>query len=281
MTEAIQDRLWNPTMADSKIVLITGANTGIGYQVVRALYSADKPYSVIVGARSLSKAQDAIRAIQTEFPASSNKLTPLVVDVESDESIEKAYAEVQGTFEKVDALVNNAGAQFDPLIASNKLTLREAWNKSWDVNVTGAQVLTSTFIPLLLKSTDPRLLFVSSGTSRLTSNDGLFLPIDRSPGAGWPKSKAEINAASYRSAKTGLNMMMREWERTLKNDGVKVFAISPGFLATGLGGLGAEALKRFGAAEPEVAGPLFRDVLEGRRDGDAGKIVNRDGVQGW
>ncbi|KAL4996065.1 hypothetical protein BDV10DRAFT_173065, partial [Aspergillus recurvatus] len=268
-------------MANAKIVLITGANTGLGYQVVRALYGADRPYSVIVGARSLSKAQDAIRAIQTEFPASSNKLTPLVVDVESDESIEKAYAEVQGAFAKVDALVNNAGASFDVLIASNKLTPREAWNKSWDVNVAGAQVLTSAFVPLLLKSTDPRLLFVTSGASTLNGSESRTLPLDQSPEAGWPKSNSGLSAASYRSAKTGLNMMMREWERTLKNDRVKVFAISPGFLATGLGGIGAEALKRFGAGEPEIAVPLFRDVLEGRRDEDVGKIVNKDGVQEW
>ncbi|KAL4977675.1 hypothetical protein BDW66DRAFT_165531 [Aspergillus desertorum] len=249
--------------------------------VARALYSADKPYSVIVAARSLSKAQDAIRAIETEFPASPNKLTPLVVDVESDESIEKAYEEVQGTFGIVDALVNNAGAQFDSLIASNKLTPREAWNKSWDVNVTGAQILTSTFVPLLLKSTDPRLLFVTSGTSTLIGSESRTLSVDRSPEAGWPKSKAGISAASYRSAKTGLNMMMREWERTLRNDGVKVFAISPGFLATGLGGMGAEVLRRFGAGEPEVAGPLFRDVLDGNRDADVGRVVKRDGVQDW
>jgi NAD(P)-dependent dehydrogenase (short-subunit alcohol dehydrogenase family) len=49
---------------------------------------------------------------------------------------------------------------------------------------------------------------------------------------------------SYRSSKTGLNMLMREWAKILKNDGVKVFAISPGFLATGLAGVGAEQLKK-------------------------------------
>jgi NAD(P)-dependent dehydrogenase (short-subunit alcohol dehydrogenase family) len=133
----------------------------------------------------------------------------------------------------------------------------------------------------LLKSADPRLLFVTSGTSILNRSEGFALPIDRSPEPGWPKSKAAIDVASYRSAKTGLNMMMREWERTLKNDGVKVFAISPGFLATGLGGLGAEALRKFGASQPETAGPLFRDVIEGRRDADAGRIVKKDGVQEW
>ncbi|RDW67273.1 putative short chain dehydrogenase [Aspergillus mulundensis] len=267
-------------MSDTRIVLITGANTGIGYQVVRALYSADKAYTVLVGARSLSKSQDAISAIQTEFPESTNKLAPLVVDVESDESIERAHDEVARTFGRVDALVNNAGANFDSLIPS-KLSPRQAWNKSWDVNVTGAQVLTSTFIPLLLQSTDPRLLFVTSGTSTLIGSQRRNLPVDRSPEAGWPKSAAGISAASYRSAKTGLNMMMREWERMLKNDGVKVFAISPGFLATGLGGVGAQQLRAFGAGEPEVAGPLFRDVIEGRRDGDVGRVVSRDGVQEW
>ncbi|KAL4900858.1 hypothetical protein BDW74DRAFT_161228 [Aspergillus multicolor] len=269
-------------MSDAKIILITGANTGIGYQVVRALYSADKPYTVLVAARSIAKAQDAIRSISAEFPESSNKLSPLVVDVESDESIENAYQEVQREFGRVDALVNNAGANFDALIASKTLTPRAAWAKSWDVNVTGAQILTSTFIPLLLKSTDPRLLFVTSGTSTLLGSERRNLPVDRSPEAGWPKSNSGvISAASYRSAKTGLNMMMREWERILKNDGVKVFAISPGFLATGLGGAGPEQLRKFGAGEPEVAGPLFRDVLEGRRDGDVGRVVNRDGVQEW
>ena len=57
---------------------------------------------------------------------------------------------------------------------------------------------------------------------------------------------------SYRSAKTGLNMLMREWYRLLKNDGVKVWAISPGFLATGLGGIGAETLKKVSCSLREL-----------------------------
>lgn len=101
-------------MADAKVILITGANTGIGFQVARALYSADRAYSIIIAARSLSKAQDAISEIQSECSSSSNKLTPAVLDLESDESIEKAYDEVKGTFGKVDALVNNAGRNTIP-----------------------------------------------------------------------------------------------------------------------------------------------------------------------
>ena len=67
--------------------------------------------------------------------------------------------------------------------------------------------------------------------------------INGSPPAGWPKEPMVNWITSYRSAKTGLNMLMREWYRILKNDGVKVWCISPGFLATGLAGVGADRLK--------------------------------------
>ncbi|KAL2868947.1 putative short chain dehydrogenase [Aspergillus lucknowensis] len=265
-------------MADSKIILITGANTGIGFEVVKALYSADKPYTVLVGSRTASKAQDAISAIQTEFPSSTNQLVPLVVDIESDESIQKAHDEVASKFGKLDALVNNAGAQFDRDITSGALTEREAWNKAWNVNTAGTQVTTTTFTPLLLKSGDPRILFVTSGASSLNNTVHRKLRMDHSPDAGWPKTG--ISVTSYRSAKTGLNMLMREWDRLLKNDGVKVWAVSPGLLATGLGG-SVQAMKAMGAEDASVAGPFFRAILEGERDGDVGRVVTRAGVQEW
>jgi NAD(P)-dependent dehydrogenase (short-subunit alcohol dehydrogenase family) len=71
--------------------------------------------------------------------------------------------------------VNNSGGQFDPQVDSADLTMREMWNKSWDVNTTGTHILTHTFLPLLLKSFDPRLLFITSGTSSLTESENLTL----------------------------------------------------------------------------------------------------------
>ena len=76
-------------------------------------------------------------------------------------------------------------------------------------------------------------------------------------------------------------MMMREWCRLLKEDGVKVWCISPGFLATSLTGGDIEAAKKMGAGDPEVAGPFIRGVLEGQRDADVGKVITRAGVQAW
>lgn len=76
--------------------------------------------------------------------------------------------------------------------------------------------------------------------------------------------------------------MMREWHRALENDNVKVLTISPGFLATGLGGRGAEGNKSAGGQDPRLGGEFVRLVVEGGRDGDAGKVIMRDGVvQPW
>lgn len=134
------------------------------------------------------------------------------------------------------------------------------------------------FVPLLLESINPRILFIASGTATLTGQRAEKLPLDRPPPRGWPKQ--HLHWSSYRSAKTGLNMMMREWTRLLKEDGVKVWAVSPGLLATGLGG-DRDALKKMGAHDPEVGADLIRHVIEGGRDDDVGLVVNKDGVQAW
>lgn len=139
--------------------------------------------------------------------------------------------------------------------------------------------MTSKFVPLLLESHDPRLLFITSGSATLSGSDDVALGFNQSPPKGWPKP-ATFNLAAYRSAKCGLNMVMREWHRILREDGVRAWCLSPGLLATGLGG-NPELLKQLGADDPAVAGPFVRSVLEGQRDGDVGKVISRDGVQPW
>ena len=159
------------------------------------------------------------------------------------------------------------------------MTRRQMWNKTWDVNVTGTDLMTETFVPLLLKSANPRLLFIASGTSSLANTQDPKIPIDFKPEAGWPKPPQASWVTAYRSAKCGMNMLMREWNRLLGNDGVKVFACSPGMLATGLGGVGPERLRQMGAIEPEVGANFLRDVVEGKRDDDVGLVIGRNRVQ--
>lgn len=75
-------------------------------------------------------------------------------------------------------------------------------------------------------------------------------------------------------------MVMLGWHWILQNDGVKTWCISPGFLATGLGG-DAELLKKMGAGDPSIGGQFIKDVIEGQRDADVGKVINRAGIQPW
>lgn len=167
---------------------------------------------------------------------------------------------------------------FDVEVLSGRMSMREAWNKSWNVNTTGTQIMTHTFVPLLLKSSDPRLLFVTSGTSSLAETETEELWLNKSPAKGWPKQA--IAFPGYRSSKTGMNMMMREWSRVLTEDGVKVWCISPGFLATGLGA-GQESNKKMGAGDPAIGGNFIKDVVEGKRDQETGKIIRIDSIQPW
>lgn len=76
-------------------------------------------------------------------------------------------------------------------------------------------------------------------------------------------------------------MLMLTWHWLLKENGVKTWAISPGFLATHLGG-DQEKLKQLGAGEPWLGGDLIKRVIEGERDADVGKVVAQNGkVQEW
>lgn len=264
----------------ARVVFITGANTGIGFQIVRALYSSSKEsYQILLGSRSLANAQNAINAVKAESPSSHSTIVPVQIDIEKDDSIQAAYSQIESEVGKLDILVNNAGAQFDAQFSEGKITERELWNKTWDVNVTGTQIVTTTFVPLLLRSADSRLIFVTSGTSTLEYTENLAWGVNHIPAKGWPK-QGFFGMPAYRSAKTGLNMMMREWYRILKDDKVKVWALQPGFLATGL--VGDEMTKSIGVpGDPATAGPFVLGVIEGERDGDVGRVLNRTGIQPW
>ncbi|KAK5121443.1 hypothetical protein LTR85_005276 [Meristemomyces frigidus] len=272
-------------MAEKQVIFITGANTGLGYEVVKSLCKASKAYDILIGSRSVEKGEEAAAKLAKEVPETPSTLSVIQIDVTSDESIQKAVDHIKSKHGKLDVLINNAGGSFDRELQAGKLTMREAFNKSWDLNITGAQVLTSLSMPLLLKSSDARLMFVTSGTASLAETENFDHPalarINASPAAGWPKDEGMNPITAYRSAKTGLNMLMREWYRLLKNDGVKVWAISPGFLATGLGGIGAETLKSIGARDPSEGGNFMKDVVEGKRDHEQGKVIRVSMIQSW
>ncbi|KAK4684319.1 hypothetical protein P7C73_g5865, partial [Tremellales sp. Uapishka_1] len=214
------------------IVLITGANTGVGYETAVALLRSTHAYLLLVGARSEEKAQAAVDKMKADVGTTRSSLATVVVDVCSDASIAKLAEEIGNKYGRLDVLINNAGQSLD---LNPGLSTREAFQKTFDVNVAGAHILTQALAPHLIESPSPRLIFVSSsmGTFAEATKKSHINP--ELP-AGWPKPWS-FELPSYRASKTALNMIMRDWYRILKNDGVKVWAVSPGFLATDLGGV--------------------------------------------
>ncbi|OAG39506.1 hypothetical protein AYO21_06334 [Fonsecaea monophora] len=251
-----------------------GGNNGIGYETVKALLQSNQRYHVLMGSRSLEKAQRAMEKLHEECIGSANTVEVLQVDLNSDESIEMAFDQVKTKLGQIDALINNAGATFDLAFVAGEVSLRDSFMRSYNVNVAGTNVLTWKFMPLLLKSPDPRLIFVT-GLSNVTQASRSYFPTPPQP-AGWPK-KIDFETIGYRCSKTALNMLMVDWNHKLKADGVKVWAVGPGFLETDLGNARLLA-KEMGAKHPSIGGEFIKSVVEGARDDDVGKIVVKDGI---
>ncbi|EIW66876.1 hypothetical protein M231_07625 [Tremella mesenterica] len=280
-------------------VLITGANSGLGLALARALLDSSEVYHVMLACRSLEKGHHAIAQLNDEFQhrfADGRGARIVVLDVNDDDSLRRAYHHVLIKEQGLDILVNNAGAQFDHLSVSGQMSIRESFTQTLAVHVSSPHVVTNTFAPLLIESTHPlkAVLFVSSRSASLANHEAKVMAEDQAPGPGWPKSdqyyihksKDDNNHGpgliipAYRTAKCAESMLVREWARVLENDHVRVFGVSPGLLVTNLG-KGAAFLSRLGGEDAMVGGVFLREVIEGSRDKDVGKVVGRKGVQPW
>ena len=96
-------------MSSTPILLITGANTGLGFETVKALCQSSKAYTILLGGRSLDKATAAAQNARTEFPQSPSTITAVQIDIEEDESISRAFEHVASQYGRLDVLINNAG----------------------------------------------------------------------------------------------------------------------------------------------------------------------------
>src|SRR5690606_2530582 len=140
-------------MLKNKICLITGANTGIGFETAKNLCSQGA--TTILVCRSEEKARDAIKKIKKGFPEA--KADFAVADLSSQSQIRKLAEELRSKYEKLDALINNAGSWFSDF----QLTEDQA-ERQWAINHLAPFLLTHLLLPVLKQSEDPRIINISS-----------------------------------------------------------------------------------------------------------------------
>jgi NAD(P)-dependent dehydrogenase (short-subunit alcohol dehydrogenase family) len=160
---------------------------------------------------------------------------------------------------------------------------REAWNGSYNINVTSTQIFTHAMMPLLFaaasSTVQTRILFVSSeaGSHAWHKNNPEIMG-NKPLAAGWPKEPT-FSITSYRSSKTAMGMMHREWCRVLANDHIMCHLVCPGMVATNLGGGNPVYAREMGAQDPALSGAFFRDVVEGKYEeygGLNGRLISQD-----
>ena len=192
-----------------KTAVVTGGNRGIGLAICRGLLA--EGYQVILTARSPENGQAAVAQLSTE----SNSVSFLELDMDSDASIAKAADRLSQDIAKLDVLVNNAGIYPDKG-ASILTVTRELLIRTANTNSYGPVKLIQEMLPLLEKADTPRIVNVSSGNGQL---NGL-----------------STSVPSYSLSKLALNGITILIADALRNRGIAVFAMCPGWVRTDMGG---------------------------------------------
>lgn len=191
--------------------LVTGANSGIGLETVRAL--AGKGERVIMAVRDVGRGEAAKAKVLAEFP--SAQLEVERVDLLDLESV-RALAE---RVTSVDVLINNAGLGTAPL----SLTKERVYSQ-FGANHLGHFLLTALLLPKLEKGSDPRVVTVSSGFGKRGTLDLENLDGSRGYGQG----------RAYMQSKLANALFGAELDRRLRSTGSKVksLVVHPGVAAT-------------------------------------------------
>ena len=143
---------------EGKVTVVTGANSGIGYEAARAL--ADKGARVVMACRNLDKANEAARTIRRKNPNASVEVMKLNLgDLELVRHFAKDY---KARFDRLDLLINNAGVMVPPYGKT-----KDGFEMQFGVNHLGHFALTGRLMETLLDTPGSRVVTVSSGAHRM------------------------------------------------------------------------------------------------------------------
>ena len=215
-------------------VLVTGANRGLGLEFARQ-YAADG-WTVIACCRKPGEAK--------ELKKLAGPVEVEALDVGDDAQIAALSKRLKGR--AIDVLINNAGI-YGPRSGTNTA----AWLEVFRVNSIAPLHLSHALADNVAQSEQKRIVSISSGMGSIGGNDS-------------------ASDYVYRSSKAALNMAMKGLSNELKDRGVIVAVLSPGWVKTDMGGRGAPL-----EAADSIAS--LRRVIAGLKRKDSGSFFSHDG----
>ena len=203
-----------PAPSQRPVAVVTGGNRGVGLEICRQL--AVVGYAVVLGARDLRKGELAAKEIDPE----GERITPCHIEVDNSVNIEQFAAWVKDRYGRVDALVNNASAPPDLWAIAGNTDLSPV-AEALDITLFGAWRVTQALLPLLRRSSRPRIVNVSSEGGSIALMSG-----------GRP---------AYSVSKAALNALTKLLAGELHRDGILVNAVCPGQMPNAGGRPGARS----------------------------------------
>jgi NAD(P)-dependent dehydrogenase (short-subunit alcohol dehydrogenase family) len=189
-------------------VLVTGANRGIGLELVRQ-YAADGA-EVIACARDL----EAATALSSLAREAGRRVRPMALDVTSQAMLAALKGELAG--QPIDILINNAGVGSPRSAVTETGVDPDVWVAALRVNTIGPVNVSMALKPNVAASGDKKIVAITSGMGSTANNPG--------------------GSLIYRSTKAALNNAMRGLSREWAAEGVLVGILHPGWVRTDMGG---------------------------------------------
>jgi NAD(P)-dependent dehydrogenase (short-subunit alcohol dehydrogenase family) len=234
-----------------KTVLITGANKSIGFETARQLLQ--NGYYVFLGSRNLENGLTAVEKLKVDGLINVDVIQ---LDVTNDDSVKSARIEIGKKTKILDVLINNAGINGGWPQAALEASI-DQFKLVFETNLYGAVRVTQAFIDMLHKSSQPRIVNVSSS--------GCSLTLHCDPTWKYYSHKAAL----YPSSKAALNMYTINLAYELRDTAFKVNAVCPGFVATDFNG-------HRGTGTVQEAGTRIAKYAMIDENGPTGKFISEE-----
>ena len=234
-----------------KIVLVTGANRGLGFETSKQL--AELGFKVYMGCRDEKRGTDAVNSLLDQ----RHNVEFVKLDVTKTKDIRNFQDHLKKSKETLDVLINNAGV-FLESVSPTDTTTSSLFKvdpvivlKSIETNTVGPFKLIQSLVPVMLEKGQGRVINISSGMGVLS---------EESTGH-WP---------GYRMSKTALNGLTRIVHGEVGDKGISVNSVCPGWVRTDMGGEDAvlsadDAVKTIiwlSTMDNPPSGKFFRDKKE-------------------